>query len=387
MTTKDQIVALHAGGLVASAIAHELHLSPSTVQRALREAGVPREHSTAKISRELRAEQAPQVRELAVQGVSATQICQQLNLGYDTLRKIVKENAIELPQARTGRPSKKDQYWPRVSEMLARGMSQTEISAELGIKLGTLSLWIRDAGIEYHRIDRTDHTRNLGKTAEERAQNGAAGGKAAAESLITVYCLYPPCGAPVARGRTDSGRMTRDRYCSREHAYAARREGSGKTMTYICEYEQCESPEFTWWTNQPRKYCSREHFHRANKNVPEYGFEGHRLQGGYEAAFVGLCSVRGIQFRFFDRAECITGPAGSIYGPDFVVDVRGTTVYIDTKGQQKDSANWKQFREDKGHLVVLRREGIDLLMRSTETRTDVLAALKVKAIEQEYESR
>lgn len=382
-STREQVLALHEQGLVPNAIAHQLGTTPSTVHRALRDSGVQREHSTAQLGRRLRAEQAPDVRRLVDAGVSATQICAQLNLGYDTLRKIASEHGIELPKARAGRPSKKDQVLPRVREMLAAGQSQTEICAELNLKLGTLANWIRDEQIEYRRISRHDATANLGSTSAERAQSGAAGGRAAAANLAPIYCLYPPCGALVARERADNGRLARDRYCSREHAYAARREGSGKTRTYTCQYEPCEHKEFTWWTNQPRRFCSKEHYHRANKTVPKYGFEGQILDGGYEAAFVGLCSVRGISFEFFDRAECV-GEAGALYGPDFKVDVRGTAVYVDTKGAVRNSPRWAQFRAERGRLVILRREDIDMLMKSADTKADVLAVLKVKAIEQEH---
>lgn len=384
MPTKDQVLALHRDGVAPTAIAKQLKLTPSTVYRALRNAGVGIEHSTAKGAKAQRALQAPQVRELAEGGVSPTQICAQLNLGYDTLRKIADEHDIPLAHARAGRPSKKDQFWPQVQQMLADGQSQTEISRALGLKLGTLANWISDAGISYTRIDRTDHTANLGATPEERAQNGAAGGKAAAEGLATVYCLYPPCGDPVARTRNADGRMSRDRYCTREHAYAARREYSGKTSTYVCQYEKCEDPEFTWWTSQPRKYCSKKHYHLANKGVPEYGFEGQLLQSGYEAAFVGLCSIRGIKFEFFDRSDSVEWNPGNWYGPDFKVLVHGAPIYVDTKGAEAGSPKWARFRTERGRLVILRREGIDMLMRETGSATETLAALKIMAVEQEH---
>lgn len=383
MTNDEQILALHAEGLAPATIAQKLRITPSTVYRALRKKGIKREHSATTTARQIRDEMAPQVKELIDQGVSPTQICVQLNLGYDTLKKIAEENGLTLPRGKTGRPSEKDQKWPRALELLQQGRSQTEICAEMNIRLGTLANWVRDEKFEYTRIDRTDHTANLGKTASERAQNGAAGGKAAAEGLTTVFCLYPPCDAPVARVRDASGRMSRDRYCTREHAYAARREGSGKTTTYVCQYAKCEHPEFVWWTNQPRKYCSRKHYQLSNRGVPEYGFEGQILKGGYEAAFVGLCSVRGIQFEFFDRSQCVEWTPGDWYGPDFKVDVRGTSVYVDTKGAEQNSPKWTRFRAERGRLVILRREGLDTLMRETSTATEALSALKVMSIEQE----
>jgi hypothetical protein len=371
----------HQAGDVPSRICHVLHLSPSTVARVLREVGVLTvEHKTTVEARQLRAEQAPQVRRLAEKGISPTQICKELHLGYDTLRQIAREHEIDLPKGRVGAPTQKARLMPRIRELVGKGLSQSEISEAVVVPLPTISRWLRQEEIHLGRIDRhPDRSANFGATSEERSARGSRGGHASADKLVTVACKY--CGEEFTQGRSGSGRTSRDRYCSREHAYAYRRENSGKMTVYTCEY--C-STEFQWWTNQPRKFCSREHFLKANKQVPKYGFEGQILDSGYEAAFVGMCSVLGIPFEFFDRDECVEWQPGSLYGPDFRVLIAGKPVFVDTKGQDRGSHKWKAFREQRGRLAILHRDDLAILMKISSS-TDWLNHIRDIAVVQQAE--
>jgi DNA invertase Pin-like site-specific DNA recombinase len=368
-------------GMPPAQVALEMNVTVSTVYRARRTAGITAEHDNARVAREVRAEQAPRVREMLAKGMSPTQVCAQMEIGYDTFRKIVGEHGIEVTKGRTGRPTLKGRLFPEARRLHEEGKSQTEISKEIGVPLGTLSRWFHEEGIRIYRIDRDPHrdrSGNFGVTPEERSATAVTGGKAAAESLEERTCDYPPCGRVFTRGRTGSGRMTRDRYCSPEHFYAHRREESGATTTYICEV--CDK-EFQWWTRQPRKYCSQEHYMKANKRIPKYGFHGQVLDSGYEAAFVGLCSVRGIPFEFFDRIEAVEWAPGGWYGPDFVIR-NGESLYIDTKGWKEAPQKWRAFREQRGPLAILRKEDLDELFL-LPTAAGVLAAIKAKAAEQE----
>lgn len=268
--------------------------------------------------------------------------------------------------------AKKDKI--RSLESYGKGATIETIASTLGRSVNTVSGWLYEAGVEVLRsVDR--------QTPEQRAEYSAKGvtaRQAKTQGPAKKICEYEPCGKEF---ELPAGRRTsRQRYCSRDHAFAARREGSGKTTTYTCQYEPC-GKDFSGWTNQPRKYCTHEHYLRSNKNVPEYGFEGRVLQGGYEAAFIGLCSVRGLPFEFFDRAECVGRP-GSLYGPDFKVVADNKTIYIDTKGAERHSARWGEFRVARGPLVILRREGLDELMRTTQTRGELLVALSAMAAAQ-----
>lgn len=358
-----------------------MNITVSTVYRIRRTAGLVAEHDNARVAREMRAEQAPRARELLSKGMSPTQVCAQMEIGYDTFKKIVAEHSIEVKKGRTGRPTQKGRLFPEAKKLHEDGKSQTEISKEIGVPLGTLSRWFHEEGIHIYRIDRAPHrdrSENFGATPEERSATASAGGKAAAESLEQRACDYPPCDQVFTQGRTGSGRMTRDRYCSREHFYAHRREESGATTTYTCEF--C-GKEFQWWTKQPRKYCSQEHYMKANKGVPKYGFKGQVLDSGYEAAFVGLCSVRGIPFEFFDRIEAVEWAPGGWYGPDFVIR-NSDSLYIDTKGWKEAPAKWAAFREQRGLLAILRKEDLDELFL-LPTGAAVLASIKAKAIEQQ----
>lgn len=119
---------------------------------------------------------------------------------------------------------------------------------------------------------------------------------------------------------------------------------------------------------------------KANKEVPKYGFKGQVLDSGYEAAFVGLCSVRGIPFEFFDRIEAVEWAPGGWYGPDFVIR-NSDSLYIDTKGWKEAPAKWQAFREQRGLLAILRKEDLDELFL-LPSAAGVLAAIKAKAIEQ-----
>jgi DNA invertase Pin-like site-specific DNA recombinase len=364
-----------------SQVAMAMNVTVSTVYRIRRTAGIVTEHDNARVARESRAEQAPRVREMLGKGMSPTQVCAQMEIGYDTFRKITSEHGIETTKGRTGRPTLKGRLFPEAARLHEGGMSQTEISREINVPLGTLSRWFHEEGIRIYRIDRDPHrdkSGNFGSTPGERSAAASAGGTAAAESLENRTCDYAPCGRVFTRGRTGSGRMTRDRYCSPEHFYAHRREESGATTTYTCGF--C-GKEFQWWTRQPRKYCSQEHYMKANKSVPKYGFNGQVLESGYEAAFVGLCSLRGIQFEFFDRIEAVEWAPGGWYGPDFVI--RSTdSLYIDTKGWKDATQKWQAFREQRGPLAILRKEDLDELFL-LPTAAQVLAAIKAKATEQE----
>ena len=368
-------------GEPSSQVSLAMGVTVSTVYRIRRAEGKVAEHDNARVARETRAGLAPRIRELLDKGMSATQVCESLGIGYDTFRKTVSEHAIEVKKARTGRPTLKGRLFPEALRLHESGRSQTEISKEISVPLGTLSRWFHEEGIHIYRIDRDPHrdrSGNFGATPEERSAVAAAGGKAATENLENRKCDYPPCGQVFTRGRTGSGRMTRDRYCSPEHFYAHRREMSGATTTYTCGF--C-GKEFQWWTRQPRKYCSQEHYMRANKGMPKYGFDGHLLESGYEAAFVGLCSVRGIPFEFFDRIEAVEWAPGGWYGPDFVIR-NGDSLYIDTKGWKSTPQKWQAFREQRGHLAILRKEDLDELFL-LPTAAQVLAVIKAKAAEQE----
>jgi hypothetical protein len=366
----------------ADKIALVLHLSPSTVARILREAGRGQEHRGAASARQLRAGQAPPVRQLAADGVSPTQICKRLRLGYNTLKLIAAEHDIELPAGRTGAPSAYDQKIGRIRELAAAGLSQSEISHRTSVPMPTLTRWLARAGLVIERDPgRTrdpDHAANFGSTPEERTAAATRGGQSGVGDK-EIICLY--CQQPFARGRTGSGRSSRDRFCSPEHAYAHRRETSGKTIEAECA---CGCGEkFLTWASRPKKYISREHWLKANKGVPQYGFEGHVVQGGHEAAFIGLCSLRGVPFEFFDRSQVVrwNGSEFNVYGPDFVLQHRGP-LYVDVKGWQQEPRKWAAFREQRGPLAILRKEDLDELFL-LPTAAGVLAAIKSKAIGQE----
>lgn len=357
--TRERVLERHRAGDPASRIAHVLHLSPSTVHRALREAGVQREHKATVEARASRAEQAPMVRRLVEAGMTTTQICGELRMGHGTLKQIAEEHGIVLRQAKVGAPSRKVELMPKVRELVDHGKSQSEIAKELDLMLPTLSRWLKQEEIHLGRIDRSPaRTSNLGATPEELSAMGRRGGQASAEALEDVACLY--CGENFTRKRASSGRASRGVFCSKEHAYSFRRENSGKTSVYSCEY--C-SKEFSWWTNQPRRYCSREHFFKAGKSVPKYGFKGKILESGYEAAFVGMCSILGVPFKHFNREEQVEWKPGSSYGPDFTISVRGKVVHVDTKGRERGVYKWEAFREKQGLLAIIRRDDLLALMK------------------------
>ncbi len=368
-------------GAPADKIALDLHLSPSTVHRVLRESGQAREHKATVTARQMRAEQAPAVRQLAADGVSPTQICKQMHLGYDTLKLIAAEHDITLPSGRTGAPSAYDRKIGEVRRLAEAGLSQSEISHRTSTPLPTLTRWLKQAGIvvarDPGRTRDSGQAANFGATPEEREDSARRGGEASTgDREITCLC----CKTPFARGRTGSGRSSRDRFCSPEHAYAHRRENSGKTVTVTCACG-C-GQEFLTWATRPKKYIDREHWLKANKGVPQYGFEGHIIQGGHEAAFIGLCSLRGISFEFFDRADAVrwNGAEASVYGPDFVLQHHGP-LYVDTKGWQQEPRKWQAFREQRGLLAILRKEDLDELFL-LPTAAGVLAAIRAKAEEQ-----
>lgn len=367
----------------ADQIALVLHLSPSTVHRVLRESGQHREHKATSTARQMRAEEAPAVRQLADAGVSPTQICKQLHLGYDTIKLIAAEHDIRLSSGRTGAPSAYNRKIAEVRRLAENGLSQSEIAHRTSTSLPTLTRWLKQAGItiarDPGRTRESGQASNFGDTPEERKDAARRGGEATAESLTEITCLH--CQQPFTRGRSGSGRTSRDRYCSPEHAYAHRRENSGKTITATCACGCGE--QFLTWASRPKKYLSREHWIKSNRRVPEYGFEGHVIQGGHEAAFIGLCSLRGIRFEFFDRAQAIRWDGEeSGYGPDFSVMIMGEQVYVDTKGWQQAPEKWSSFRAQRGLLAILRKEDLDQLFLIPRS-TYVLQAIKFKAIEQE----
>jgi hypothetical protein len=321
-------------------IALELHLSLSTVGRVLREAGHSGEHKDSATAREMRAEQAPKVRQLAADGVSPTQICKRLRLGYDTLKLIAAEHDIELPHRRTGAPSEYDRKVGEIRELAAQGLNQSEISLRTSVPLPTLRRWLEKAGIaigrDPGRTRSPDQALHFGSSAAERSETGRRGGLAAIGDKI-ITRLY--CGTEYSRGRTGSGRVSRNRFCSTEHAHAYHRENSGKTVTVTCGCGCGE--QFLTWSARPKKYLSREHWIKARRGIPEYGYDGHIIQGGYEAAFIGLCSLRGIRFEFFDRSQAVRwdGDADdAFYGPDFVLPYKDP-LFVDTKGWQQKP--WK----------------------------------------------
>lgn len=361
-------------------LALSLNLSLTTVNRALREGGVKQEHAAVTAGKKMRAETAPDVRRLAESGTSPTQICKELRLGYDTLLKIAAEHSIALPEGKTGRHSKYDQKIGEIKRLAAAGLSQSEIAHRTSVPMPTLSRWLDQAGIVVPRspgrTKNASQAEHFGATEEERQEAASRGGLASTGDA-EVICLY--CKRPFTHGRTGSGRITRDRFCSREHAYAHRRENSGKTITVTCECGCGE--QFLTWAGRPKKYLSREHWIKSNRKVPEYGYEGHVIQGGHEAAFIGLCSLRGIAFEFFDRTYVISWDGEeSGYGPDFVIR-NGTIIYVDTKGWQKTPAKWQAFREQRGPLAILRKKDLDELFL-LPTTAQVLAAIRAKATEQ-----
>lgn len=365
----------------AAKVALDLNLSLSTVSRVLREEKQEAEPKVASPARELRARRAPEVRRLVSAGTSPTQICSQLSLGYDTLKLIAAEHDITLPRGKAGAPSAYDQKIGRIRELADLGLSQSEISNRVSVPPATLSRWLNRAGITIERDPgRTrspEQARNFGATPQEHAETSARGGRTGIGDC-DISCLY--CGTVFSRGRTGSGRTSRDRFCSREHAYAYRRENSGKTTTVTCA---CGCGErFLTWSARPKKYISREHWLKANRHVPEYGFDGHIIQGGHEAAFIGLCSLRGITFEFFDREDSVdwADSPDSAYGPDFVIQHHGA-VYVDTKGWQQDPLKWAAFREQRGLLAILRKEDLDRLFLLPAAPA-VLSAIKEIAMEQ-----
>ena len=361
-------------------IALELHLSPSTVSRVLREAGHKAEHKTTETARQMRAEQAPAVRQLATEGVSPTQISRRLHLGYNTLKLIAAEHNIELPHGRTGAPSAYDRKIGEIQRLAGTGLSQSEISHRTAVPLPTLHRWLDQAGIVIERNPGATRdpaqAAHFGATEEDRIAAARRGGQASVGDK-EVSCLY--CQKPFTRGRTGSGRTSRDRFCTPEHAYAYRRENSGKTIEVACACG-CEE-KFLTWACRPKKYISREHWLKANKGVPQYGFEGHIVQGGHEAAFIGLCSLRGISFEFFDRSQVVhwNGEEVNVYGPDFVLQHHGP-LYVDVKGWQQEPRKWGAFRAQRGPLAILRKEDLDELFL-LPTAAGVLAAIRAKAAE------
>lgn len=270
---------------------------------------------------------------------------------------------------KVGRPSKRAEKMPEIKILVEDGWSRSEIAEKLGLTLPTLCRWLEQEGIEMKRIDRNpDRSANFGNTHEERVETGRQGGLASSRALYTVKCTYEPCGKEFARERSTEGRqrLSRDRFCSKEHAYAHRRETSGKTTKYTCD--AC-GKEFSGWTNNRRRFCSRRCYHEGRQQIPRYGFEGRILDSGYEAAFIGLCSLRGIQYEFFDRALVVNG-----YGPDFVVYVGGQLVYVDTKGLVRNDHGWMPFREERGLLAIVDRNDLDRLFQ-LPTKTRVLNAI------------
>jgi hypothetical protein len=356
-------------------VALDLRLSLSTVRRVLREGGRTSEHKAKTVAREMRAEAAPEVRRLAEAGENAHQICQALHLGYDTLKLIAAEHDIEIQAGRRGAPTAYDQKIGRVREMAGQGLSQSEISHRLSIPLPTLRRWLDKAEIEMTRDP--GKTRDPGQASHFGPGDAQRGGQASVGDKA-ITCLY--CDKPFARGRTGSGRSSRDRFCTPEHGYAYRRENSGKTITVTCACGCGE--QFLTWAARPKKYLSREHWLKGNRAIPEYGYEGHIIQGGYEAAFIGLCSLRGIPFEFFDRDQVVqwNGAEDNVYGPDFVLQHHGP-LYVDTKGWQQEPRKWSAFREQRGPLAILRREDLDELFL-LPTAIQVLGAIKDRAEKQ-----
>lgn len=370
-STKDRILAAYEQEKTASKVALVLNLSPSTVNRVLREAGVAAEHKTVVAAREARAAHAPRVREMIDRGMSGTQICKELHIGWDSLQQIAEEHGITVPPRSAGRPSNKNRHLPHIKELAKQGGSLTEISRLTGVKLGTLHRWVTEEGIVVTPGSPSGRIENFGATSEQRSQAAKKGGEKSALGLTERTCDYGPCGEVFTRGRKGSGRMERKRYCCPEHAYAAIRESSGKSTVYTCEY--C-GEDFVWWTNQPRKFCSSDHYFKSNKQVPKFGFDGQVLESSYEALFVGLCALKSTPFEFFDRSEIITTKTGERYGPDFLVPAPDGPVYVDTKGQDHrgDLHKWMAFRAQKGKLAILFKADLERLLASTDLRSDLI---------------
>ena len=239
----------YLGGLSEGEIALRYDYTPSTIYRVLQELGIKREHRATTDGRAYRSEIAPQVKELLDAGMTPSDVCKQLHLGYNTFRQIADENGWTYQRGPVGRPSTKAQKLPLIKEMATEGKSLTEVSRALGVSFGTLSRWAAEEGIIFTHRPGPGHPENFGRTLGAQQATGRKGGLAAAEKLVTKRWLY--CGGEIARYRANSGRWNKDQFCSREHAYAHRRETSGKTKTYVCQLKEC-GKAFQGFVSMPR---------------------------------------------------------------------------------------------------------------------------------------
>lgn len=364
MSTQRQqrVFDLYQAGKTIGEIASDpdVDVTTSTVIRDLAKLGIHSEHAASKFGREYRAELAPSVRELVEAGVTSAQVCERLRMSYDTLRTLAAEHGITLVKASPGRPSRKAALFPRARQMWDDGSSQSEISVELDVPLGTLSRWFSDEGVEVHRIDRSDQSGrhlNFGSTPEERSQTARDGGVASGEALgplPTKTCEH--CGETFTHARDEQ--RSRKRFCSREHAYAHRRQNSGKTTTYTCR--GC-TKEFQGWTNTPREYCSRKCFY--GRTPTQIGVDGVLLDSWWEAALMGVARLLDVPCSRVDRSTLVESDAG-YYAPDVLFPTLG--VHVEVKGQvdPDDTIRWAAWRAQRGPLVVLGRDELDELRRA-----------------------
>lgn len=359
---RKRVAEMHAQGASNGEMAKSLQVTLSTVSRDLAALGLRSLHAATKFGIEYRAQMAPQIKTLADQGLSANQISLQLGMGYDTLLKVAREHEIIFAEAKVGRPTRRNLLWPQVEKMWVEGSSAMDICRALHLNYSTLASWFRAEGVAMERRQNYENqAKHFGTTAEDRAETARRGGQAGKQNQVTAVCEY--CEKTFTRPYGNA-RTGRQRFCSTEHAAAYRRERSGKTTTYTCEY--C-GEEFDGWTSTPRKYCTQAHYLRATKKVSNYVVQDQDMVlKGYEVAFLGLCQIMGIPCGQFDRSQVIEVEIDGkkrVYGPDFVVTLDDGPLWVDPKGRvhQYAEEKWAAFRAQRGRLAIVFKEDLERL--------------------------
>lgn len=359
---QDDAVRDYLSGDSYATVAGRYGISMTTMQDWVRRAGATGRGGRAARSAESREEAVT----LYLAGRRYTEIATVLKVTADTVARWVEQAGVVEKGGAAARDSLDKES---TLQMYAQGGTIEAISSSLGRSVNTVSTWLHEENVQV--LSSAERM-----SIEDRSTYSAMGVQARKEKMLPRESrICDTCKSPfeLPYGR----RKSRQKYCSIACSSVGR-SNPNKKITLVCEH--CKVEFVTWANQRQRKYCSQAHYLKANKTIPEYGYKGRVLQSGYEAAFVGLCSIFGVPFEFFDRAENVVWD-GQQYGPDFVVQVAGKPVYVDTKGIMKGRYKWQAFRDAGRRLAIVGREDLNRL-RQMENASEFLAALRDLAVEQ-----